>query len=134
MLPHRRTARLVAALAGGVGGFALAFTHPAAAQQAGQPTAESGGGLQEIVVAPRPNDVASVELVKGPQSTLSGPPTDGGATAAEPRMPTGGLEGYIEAGVGSYGRNTLGGAVTIPLAGGRGLLRIEGYETHTGAR
>jgi outer membrane receptor protein involved in Fe transport len=132
MLPHRRSVRFVAALAGGVSGFALACTHPAAAQQADQPTAE--GGLEEIVVAARPNDVASVELVKGPQGTLSGPLTNGGATVAEPKMPTGGFEGFIEGGVGSYGRQTMGGGVTIPLVGDKGLLRIEGYETHTGAR
>ena len=134
MLPRRRSVRFMAALAGGFSGFALAYTHPAAAQQADQPTAEGGGGLEEIVVAARPNSVASVELVNGPQGTLSGPLTNGGATVAEPKMPTGGFEGFIEGGVGSYGRQTMGGAVTIPLVGGKGLLRIEGYETHTGAR
>jgi outer membrane receptor protein involved in Fe transport len=132
MLPHRRSVRFVVALAGGVSGFALAYTHPAAAQQADQPTAE--GGLEEIVVAARPNNVASVELVKGPQGTLSGSPTDGGATVAEPKMPTSGFEGFIEGAVGSYGRQTMGGAVTVPLVGGKGLLRVEGYETHIGAR
>jgi outer membrane receptor protein involved in Fe transport len=132
MSPHRRSVRFVAALAGGVSGFALAFAHPAAAQQANQPTAE--GGLEEIVVAARPNDVASVELVKGPQDTLSGPPTDGGATGAGPRMPTSDFGGFIEAGVGNHGMNTMGGAVTIPLVKDKLLLRVEGYETHTGVR
>jgi outer membrane receptor protein involved in Fe transport len=124
----------MAALACCVSGLALAYMHPAAAQQADQATAGGSGGLDEIVVAARPNNVASVELVKGPQDTLSGPLTNGGATVAEPKMPTSGLEGFIEGGVGSYGRQTIGGAVTIPLLGGRGLLRIEGYETHTGTR
>jgi hypothetical protein len=124
----------MAALAGGVTGFALAYTHPAAAQQADQPTAEGGGGLDEIVVAARPNSVASVPLVIGPQGMLSGPPTNGGATVAEPKMPTSGFEGFIEAGVGSYGRNTIGGAVTVPLVEGKLILHVEGYETQTGAR
>jgi outer membrane receptor protein involved in Fe transport len=134
MLPHRRSVRFVAALAGGISGFALAYTHPAAAQQADQPTAEGGGGLEEIVVAARPNNVASVELVKGPQDTLSGPPTNGGATMPEPKMPTSGFEGFIEGGVGSYGRRTLGGAVTVPLVQDKLILHVEGYETHTGTR
>jgi outer membrane receptor protein involved in Fe transport len=124
----------MAALAGGFSGFALAYTHPAAAQQADQPTAEGGGGIDEIVVAARPNSVASVPLVTGPQGTLSGPPTNGGATVAEPKMPTSGLEGFIEGSVGSYGRNTIGGAVTVPLVEGKLILHVEGYETHTGAR
>ena len=134
MLPRRRSVRFMAALAGGISGFALACTHPAAAQQADQPTAEGGGSLDEIVVAARPNNVASVELVNSPQGALSGALTNGGATVAEAKTPASGLEGFIEGGVGSYGRQTLGGAVTIPLVGGRGLLRIEGYESHTGAR
>jgi hypothetical protein len=133
MLPRRCSVRFMAALAGGICGFALAYTYPAAAQQADQPTAE-GGGLDQIVVAARPNGVASVELVNSPQGALSGPLTNGGAAVAEAKAPASGLEGFIEGGVGSYGRQTLGGAVTIPLAGGKGLLRIEGYEAHTGAR
>jgi outer membrane receptor protein involved in Fe transport len=132
MLPHRHSVRFVAALAGAVSGFALAYMHPAAAQQANQPTAE--GGLDQIVVAARPNDVGSVELVEGPQGTLSGPLTDSGATVAEPKTPTSGFEGFIEGGVGSHGRNIFGGAVTIPLLEGRGFLRIEGYESRTDAR
>ena len=134
MLPRRRSVRFMAAIAGGVSGFALACTQPAAAQQADQPTAEGGGGLEEIVVAARPNSVASVQLVNGPQGTLSGLPTNGGATVAEPKMPTSDFEGLIEAAVGNYGRRTVGGAVTVPLMGGKGLLRVEGYDTHTGAR
>jgi hypothetical protein len=136
MVSRRRSVRFLAALAGGVSGFALAHMHPAAAQQADQPTAEGGGGggLEEIVVAARPNGVASVPLVNGPQGTLSGPLTNGGATVAEPQMPPSGFEGFIEATVGNYGRQAMGGAVTIPLVGGKGLLHIEGYEAHTGAR
>ena len=134
MLPRRRSVRFMAALAGGVSGFALAYMHPAAAQQADQATAEGGGGLEEIVVAPRPNSVASVPLVNGPQGALSGLPTNSGGTVAEPKMPTSDFEGLIEAAVGNYGRRTVGGAVTVPLMGGKGLLRVEGYDTHTGAR
>jgi outer membrane receptor protein involved in Fe transport len=122
----------MAAFAIGVCGFVFAYTLTATAQQADQPAAD--GGLGEIVVAARPNGAASVELVRGPDVTLSGPPTDGGATVAEPKTPASGFGGFIEAGVGSYGRQTLGGGVTVPLAAGKGELRIEGYEAHTGVR
>jgi hypothetical protein len=124
----------MAALAGGISGFALAYAHPATAQQADQPTAAGGGGLQEIVVAPRPNGVASIPLVNGPRGTLSDLPPNGGATAAEPKTPASGFEGFIEGSLGSYGQRSIGGAVTVPLVDGRGLLRIEGYETHIGVR
>jgi outer membrane receptor protein involved in Fe transport len=133
MLPHRRSVRFMAALAGGLSGFALAYTHPAVAQQADQPTAEAGG-LQEIVVAAHPNNPASVELVKGPQDTLSGTPTNGGATVAEPKIPASGLEGFIEGSVGSYGQRSIGGAVTIPLVQDKLTLHVEGYEAHFGTR
>ena len=119
-------------LAGGVS--ALAYMHPAAAQQSDQPTAEGDSGLEEIVVAPRPNNVASVELVRGPRDTLSGPSTNGGATVAEPKMPTPGFEGFIEGSVGSYGQRTMGGAVTVPLVDDKLLVHVEGYEARTGVR
>ena len=84
-------------------------------------------------MAGRPNDVASVPLMQGPQNTLSGP-TNGGATVAEPKIPASDFEGFIEGGVGNYGRRSIGGAVTVPLVKDKMLLRIEGYETHTDAR
>jgi hypothetical protein len=124
----------MAALAGAVSGFALAYTQPAAAQQADQPAAAGGGGLDEIVVAARPNGVVSVPLVNGPQDTLSGLLTNGGATVAEPKMPASEFEGFIEGSVGSYGQRTIGGAVTVPLVKDKLLLHIEGYDTHIGTR
>src|ERR1700689_2929729 len=99
MLPRRRSVQFMAALAGGVIVFALAYTLPAAAQQADQPAA--AGGLDEIVVAARPNSVASVELMNSPQG---GPPTDGGATVAAPKQPASGSQGFIGDWVGSDGR------------------------------
>ena len=134
MLPHCRSVRFVAALAGGVGWFALACMQPAAAQQADQPTAAGGGGLDEIVVAARPNGVASVPLVNGPQDTLPSLPANGGVTVAEPKMPASGFEGFIEGSVGSYGHRSIGGAVTVPLVKDKLQMSVEGYETHTGVR
>ena len=134
MSPRRRSVRFTAVLAGGVSVFALACTHPAVAQQADQPATDGGGGLKEIVVASPPNKPASVELLTGPQGILSVPPTNGGATAAEPKASAGGLEGFIEGGFGSYGSKTIGGAVTVPLVKGKLQLSVEGYATHTGVR
>ena len=124
----------MAALAGGVSGLALFYTHPAAAQQANQRAAEDGTDLEEIVVAARANDAGSVQLLGSTQSTLSGLPMNGSATVAEPKTQTSGLEGFIEGAIGSYGQKTMGGAVSVPLVEGKLLLQVEGYETHKGPR
>jgi len=134
MSTRRRSDRLMVAVAGGAIGFALACAPPAAAQQADQSAADSGSGLEDIVVAATPNKPASVELLSGAQSTLAGPPASGGATAAEPKAPNGGIEGFIEGGFGSHGLRTTGGAVTLPLVKDRLKLSIEGYATHAGFR
>ena len=131
MFTRRRSVRFTAALAGGAIGLALACTPPATAQQADPSAADSGGGLEGIVVAAPPNKPASVELVNGPQS---GSLTNGAATVAQPTAPTGGLEGFIEGGFGNHGMRTLGGAVTVPLVKGKLQLSVEGYETHAGGR
>ena len=134
MLTPRYSERFIPALAGGVIGFALACTPPAAAQQANRPAADTEGGLEDIVVAAQPNRPAPVELLNGSQTTLSGIPTNGSATVAEPKAQINGLEGYIEGGFGSYGLKTIGGAVTIPLAKGKLELSVGGSEMRVGVR
>jgi hypothetical protein len=124
----------MAALAGGISAFVLACTQPAAAQRADQPTAEGTCDLDEIVVTPRPNNVASVELVKRPLGPQSAPATNAGATGTEPKMLITRFEGYIEAGIGNHGQNMTGGAVTIPLVQDKLQLSVEGYQAHTGTR
>ena len=130
MLRHNRSMKFIVALAGSFCGFALACAHPAAAGQADRPAADSGDGADEIVVAGRPN--TSVELMSSPQGAQSGATANAGADA--PKAPVAGMEGYLQAGVGSYGTRTMGGGVHLPLADGKLHLSIEGYAGHTGAR
>ena len=82
-------------------------------------------------MAAQPNRPASVELADGLQGGSS---SNDGAVPAELKAPASGLEGYIEAGIGTHGLRTVGGAVTVPLVKGRLQLSIEGYEAHAGSR
>lgn len=62
-------------------------------------------------------DVSRVEILKGPQGTLYGRNTTGGAIKilTEKADPTGDLSGFVSGGVGNYKTHKVGGAVNIPL-------------------
>ncbi|MTV36993.1 TonB-dependent receptor [Duganella radicis] len=62
-------------------------------------------------------DIANVEILRGPQGTLVGNSSTGGAvliTTQNPRLS--GMEGYAEAGFGSYNARNLQGAINVPLS------------------
>ena len=59
-------------------------------------------------------DLANVQVLKGPQGTLFGRNTTGGAVLIMPQRPTDALEGYLEASAGSYSMQRLQGAINIP--------------------
>ncbi len=56
-------------------------------------------------------DMASVEVIRGPQGTLFGRNTTAGIVKIDSRRPTEETEGYINASVGNYGTYNLEGAV-----------------------
>lgn len=61
-------------------------------------------------------DLQSVQVLKGPQGTLFGRNTTGGAILFQPRLPEfGHFGGYIRANVGSFERVDVEGALNIPL-------------------
>ena len=61
-------------------------------------------------------DLASLQVLKGPQGTLFGRNTTGGAVLLEPVHPKLGVtEGYVDVTLGSYNRRAVQGAVNIPL-------------------
>ncbi len=73
-------------------------------------------------------DVASVEVLKGPQGTLYGRNTTGGAikistAAANPEDKT---SGFIRASYGNYNAKTINGALNLTLAPGIFALRYAG--------
>lgn len=60
-------------------------------------------------------DLANIQVLKGPQGTLFGRNTLGGAVLISPEAPTYAPEGYLQATVGNYNYKVLEGAVNAPL-------------------
>jgi iron complex outermembrane receptor protein len=94
-------------------------------------TAPSVGVYFADVVAPRGNgngipvgdgaspgyffDMQNVQILKGPQGTLFGRNTTGGAVLFVPQKPTSELGGYIEASYGNLDMRRVEAAVNVPL-------------------
>jgi len=60
-------------------------------------------------------DLQNVQVLKGPQGTLFGRNTTGGAVLLVPQKPTDKLEGYVEGSVGNYDMNAVQAVVNIPV-------------------
>ena len=61
-------------------------------------------------------DLASVQVLNGPQGTLFGRNTTGGAILFEPQQPSQALGGYVSATVGDYERREVQAAINLPLS------------------
>jgi iron complex outermembrane receptor protein len=61
-------------------------------------------------------DLQNVQVLKGPQGTLFGRNTTGGAILLVPQKPTDKLEGYLEGTVGNYSERRIQGVINIPLS------------------
>ncbi|MCJ2180250.1 TonB-dependent receptor [Novosphingobium album (ex Hu et al. 2023)] len=61
-------------------------------------------------------DLQNVQVLKGPQGTLFGRNTTGGAILLVPKKPTDFLEGYAEGTYGNYNQKRLQAALNVPLA------------------
>ncbi|PEQ11948.1 hypothetical protein B2G71_14295 [Novosphingobium sp. PC22D] len=61
-------------------------------------------------------DLQNVQVLKGPQGTLFGRNTTGGAILIVPQKPTDFLEGYVEASYGNLDMYRFQGVLNIPLA------------------
>jgi iron complex outermembrane receptor protein len=104
----------------------------------GQRRATAGAAAPSVVTyfsdVPLPNegsivptfDIASIQVLKGPQGTLFGRNTTGGALLLYPVAPDYELQGYGQVTIGSFDERTLEGAVNVPIADGMAALRLAG--------
>jgi iron complex outermembrane receptor protein len=78
-------------------------------------------------------DLENVQVLSGPQGTLFGRNTTGGAVLFVPRKPSNEFEGYIEGGYGNYDFKSLEGAINIPLIDDKLMIRAAGaYQDRDG--
>ncbi|MCZ8019479.1 TonB-dependent receptor [Novosphingobium sp.] len=71
-------------------------------------------------------DVERVEVLRGPQGTLFGRNTTGGAIAVVMKDPGDEIGGYIEAGYGSYQRKLARGSIDLPVSP-QFAIKLSGY-------
>jgi hypothetical protein len=71
-------------------------------------------------------DMASVQVLKGPQGTLFGRNTTGGAVLYYPAAPGYEWEGYLQADYGNFDHKQLEGAFTLPMVTDRLSVRFAG--------
>jgi iron complex outermembrane receptor protein len=74
-------------------------------------------------------DLANLQVLRGPQGTLFGRNTTGGAVLMVPRRPTDEFEGYAEASFGDYDMMRFQGVMNAPLSE-NARLRV-GFDTMT---
>lgn len=73
-------------------------------------------------------DLESLQVAKGPQGTLFGRSTTGGAVIIVPQAPVDDFGGYARVQGGTYGDFQLEGAVNIPVVADKVLLRIAAFD------
>ncbi|MFC6438360.1 TonB-dependent receptor [Novosphingobium resinovorum] len=78
-------------------------------------------------------DLGSVQVLKGPQGTLFGRNTTGGAILYYPTAPDYSVGGYLQGTYGNYDSRLLEGALNMPIVDGKLALRIAGqYQKRDG--
>ncbi|MBO9604110.1 MAG: TonB-dependent receptor [Novosphingobium sp.] len=75
-------------------------------------------------------DIDRVEILRGPQGTLSGKNSEGGSIKIYGKKPMGDGSGYVEATYGSRNRIDLRGAFDLSLMKDVAALRVSGYTSN----
>jgi outer membrane receptor protein involved in Fe transport len=86
--------------------------------------ARAPGALLELM------DIERVEVLRGPQGTLFGKNTAGGAISVITKQPDGNFSGAAELRTGAYGQRDITGSFQAPLVEDRLFLRVSGMSLH----
>jgi len=82
------------------------------------------GGITAIQGAPGMFfDLESMQVLRGPQGTLFGRNTTGGAVLLGPKKPTNEFDGYVQAQIGNYKDREFEGALNLPLVDDKLAIR-----------
>ncbi|WP_177198493.1 TonB-dependent receptor [Novosphingobium sp. CF614] len=73
-------------------------------------TSGNGAGVGSLF------DLQNIQVLKGPQGTLFGRNTTGGAILIVPQRPTDRLEGYVEGTIGNYDAHRVQSVINLPLS------------------
>jgi len=76
-------------------------------------------------------DMENIQVLKGPQGTLFGRNTIGGAVLTVTKAPTYEFEGYVRADIAAYNNNQIEGAVNIPIVADKVALRLAAQVGHS---
>ena len=81
----------------------------------------------------RQEDLQSIQVLLGPQGTLFGRNSTGGAILINHNLPTDQFEGWVRGGYGNYDTRDAEAMINIPIAGdAAGLRVVGGYQAHNG--
>jgi iron complex outermembrane receptor protein len=69
-------------------------------------------------------DIANVQVLKGPQGTLFGRSTTGGAVLITPQHPTNDFEGFLDVSRGNYAYGQYTGVLNVPIIDGKLSARL----------
>lgn len=69
-------------------------------------------------------DLANLQVLKGPQGTLFGRNSTGGALLLQTKMPTNDFGGYLQVTAGNYNDREIEGALNLPIIPDKLLVRI----------
>lgn len=78
-------------------------------------------------------DLENIQVLSGPQGTLFGRNTTGGAVLFVPRKPTNELEGHVEGRIGNYDLRGVEGVLNVPVVDDKLMVRVVGaYQDREG--
>ena len=88
----------------------------------------TAGGPSAGLVAGAGNfyDLENIQVLKGPQGTLFGGLSSGGAILVTPKKPTNAVEGYADVKFGNYNNREFEAALNVPVVADKLMIRIAG--------